>query len=470
MTRPVAPTRTSNNPQTSAAAHNPPARPGPAPAAMAAADPTPKPPPVADPLPAADPVPPRRRRRRRADAAARRGDPAPQALRPPVIGVALGSGSARGWAHIGVLDGLLREGVTPTVVAGASAGAIVGAFYAAGRLDEFESWVRALTRLKVVRLGDFRMGGGGLVAGDRLASVLREAFGDTRIENLPMPFGAIATDLASGQEVWLTEGDLVDALRASMSIPGIFAPVRMGGRLLVDGGLVNPVPVSLCRHLGAEAVIAVTLHGDLAGYRRRLRIDAARQAAAGPSSARPIDGADAIARAADEDRPSGHAHGPSLQAHPSAHAHGLARGAPAGVASAVPDRRGARRLLGFGGRLIGFGPRGAAEMERRAVAQAGRATHPGIGDVMMSAIAIMQDRISRSRMAGDPPDLVLAPRVGHIRWMEFDHGAQAIGEGAACVLRSRAALQDLCHLHDPVPGTRPGGLADGGDPDIGNGS
>ncbi|MFD0386860.1 patatin-like phospholipase family protein [Tistrella bauzanensis] len=113
---------------------------------------------MADPLPAADPVPPRRRRRRRADAAARRGDPAPQALRPPVIGVALGSGSARGWAHIGVLDGLLREGVTPTVVAGASAGAIVGAFYAAGRLDEFESWVRALTRLKVVRLGDFRMG------------------------------------------------------------------------------------------------------------------------------------------------------------------------------------------------------------------------------------------------------------------------------------------------------------------------
>jgi NTE family protein len=365
-----------------------------------------------------------------------------------VLGVALGSGSARGWAHIGVLNALVAERVVPQVIAGASAGAVVGAFHAAGRLGEFEAWVRDLTRLKVVRLGDFRMGSGGLVGGDRLTAMLREAFGETRIEDLPVAFGAIATDLASGQEVWLTDGDLVDALRASMSIPGIFAPVRAGGRLLVDGGLVNPVPVSLCRHLGAEAVIAVTLHGDLAGYRRRLRIDAAAMPAPGVASPQ---AADAVPRPVDPEP------GPASRGHPTAHAHGLARSAQTAAAATTADRRGARRLLGLGGRLMGLTGR-SIDPDRRAAAVAARAGGIGIGEVMMHSIGIMQDRIARSRMAGDPPDLVLAPRVGHIRWMEFDQGAQAIREGAASVVRARAALHDL-HLvpeAPPAPGDLPG--------------
>ncbi|WP_296717939.1 patatin-like phospholipase family protein [Tistrella sp.] len=439
MTRPAAPTRSDTRIETSAATQHPrsgdPAR-------------APDAPPAPDPVPAPDPARPHRRRRRRGDAAARRGEGPAAAPRPPVLGVALGSGSARGWAHIGVLNALSAEGVVPQVIAGASAGAVVGAFHAAGRLAEFEAWVRDLTRLKVVRLGDFRMGSGGLVGGDRLTAMLREAFGETRIEDLPVAFGAIATDLASGQEVWLTDGDLVDALRASMSIPGIFAPVRAGGRLLVDGGLVNPVPVSLCRHLGAEAVIAVTLHGDLAGYRRRLRIDAAAIPAPGVASPQ---AADAVPRPVDPEP------GPASRGHPAPHAHGLARSAQTAAAAGTADRRGARRLLGLGGRLMGLTGR-SVDPERRAAAVAARVGGIGIGEVMMHSIGIMQDRIARSRMAGDPPDLVLAPWVGHIRWMEFDQGAQAIREGAASVVRARAALHDL-HLvpeAPPAPGDLPG--------------
>jgi NTE family protein len=189
--------------------------------------------------------------------------PAPSA--GPRIGLALGGGSARGWAHIGVIRALEEAGLTPTVVAGCSIGAVVGACYAAGRLDRLEAFARALTRRRVVGLIDPRLPGSGLIAGNRLRQRLAADLGERRIESLPIRFGCVATEYGTGHEVSLTEGPAVDAVRASYAIPGLFPPVAHDGRVLMDGTLVNPVPVALARALGADLVICVNLNGDTGG-------------------------------------------------------------------------------------------------------------------------------------------------------------------------------------------------------------
>ncbi|MCB2039235.1 MAG: patatin-like phospholipase family protein, partial [Ottowia sp.] len=171
---------------------------------------------------------------------------------------------ARGWAHIGVLRALTEAGIRPDVVCGASVGAIVGAAYATGELDRFEAWVRGMNRRAVMSFMDFNLGGG-MLKGERLVNFMRERFDDRPIEALATPFAAVATALQTGDEVWLRSGSVTDAVRASFALPGLFTPVWHGGRLLVDGGLVNPVPVSLARALGAEVVIAVDLNNDKLG-------------------------------------------------------------------------------------------------------------------------------------------------------------------------------------------------------------
>ncbi|HEB80592.1 MAG TPA: patatin, partial [Chromatiales bacterium] len=189
------------------------------------------------------------------------------------IGVALGSGSARGWAHIGVLQALRRAGVEPDVVCGTSIGALIGGAYALGDLDALGDWVRGLTRRDVVRLLDVRLTGGGLIQGERLMRFFRSRSYDSPIEGLSKAFSAVATDLGTGREVWLGRGPLIDAVRASFALPGLFAPVRRDGHWLVDGALVNPVPISVCRALGAEVVIAVNLNGDRVGRHPRYADD-----------------------------------------------------------------------------------------------------------------------------------------------------------------------------------------------------
>ncbi|MHB2211355.1 patatin-like phospholipase family protein [Methylobacterium sp. CM6257] len=183
----------------------------------------------------------------------------------PRVGLALGGGSARGWAHIGVIRALEEAGIHPTVVADCSIGAVVGACYAAGRLDRLEAFARALTRRRVVGLIDPRLPGSGLIAGNRLRQRLVADLGERRIETLPIRFGCVATEYGSGQEVNLTEGPAVEAVRASYAIPGLFPPVAHAGRVLMDGTLVNPVPVALARALGADLVICVNLNGDTGG-------------------------------------------------------------------------------------------------------------------------------------------------------------------------------------------------------------
>jgi len=300
--------------------------------------------------------------------------------RRPLVGLALGGGAARGWAHIGVIRELQRLGIEPDVVCGTSAGALVGAIYLGGGLDWFEEWLRGLGRREMVRRLDVSLlGGGGLVEGKRLMDFLREHLGDPPIETLPKPFAAVASDLANGREVWLREGPVLGAVRASIALPGLFTPVERDGRWLVDGGLVNPVPVSVCRALGAEVVIAVNVNdGTLDRHQSAARIPRkSGTAAAGEASFLERFAAEVRSRAAD-----------------------------------LADHF--------------FGPDGA----------------PGLLDVMAGAVNIMQERITRSRMAGDPPEILLEPRLAHIGLLEFDRAEEAIEEGRQCTGKAREALSE----------------------------
>lgn len=295
------------------------------------------------------------------------------------LGVALGSGSARGWAHVGVLRGLREMGLEPSVIAGTSVGAIVGVVCALNRLAVFERWLRRLDRRGVLALTDISMFRGGFMDGEPLVARFREVFGDPAFDDLDRSVGVVATELFTGQERWLREGSVVEALRASIALPGLFTPVHRGDEWLVDGGLVNPVPVSLCRAMGAEVVIAVNLNGDIIG---RHRPGQAAEQAVG--------------------------NGGWL------------------------DRFGGGLLRGSGGILQQMGWPASA-----------RETGPGIFEIMATSINVMQDRITRSRLAGDPPDLVINPRLARIGLLEFDRGGQAIDEGYRAVRRMGPALEDI---------------------------
>lgn len=298
----------------------------------------------------------------------------------PRIGLALGGGVARGWAHIGVLRALKRYGIEPDIVCGASVGALVGGVALAGRLEVLEDWVRSLNRLKIIGYMDLRVTAGGLIGGHKLVSEMRQHIGELRVEDLPVPYCAVATDLVTGHEVWLQRGDLVDSMRASFALPGVFPPVRVDGRFLVDGALVNPVPVSACRALGAQMVIAVNLAGDLLGKARRP--GAAIPTAAGFDLLKVIEEAQPAARAA----------------------------SPIGALT--------RRLF------------------RRDY------DGPSVFGVMVSSLSIITDRITRSRLAGEPPDVHIMPRLGHIGLLEFDRADDCIREGVEAVERVLPDLHD----------------------------
>ncbi|HEY5830878.1 MAG TPA: patatin-like phospholipase family protein, partial [Hyphomicrobiaceae bacterium] len=183
----------------------------------------------------------------------------------PRVGLALGSGAARGWSHIGVIEALAEAGIEPDVVCGCSIGALVGAAYVAGELAALKDFAQSLTWREIARMLDVRLSGGGLIGGQEIVAFLRKLKISAPIARYGKPFAAVATDLQTGREIWLREGPIEEAVRASVSIPGILSPARHGDRWLVDGGLVNPVPVSVCRALGADVVIAVNLNGDLVG-------------------------------------------------------------------------------------------------------------------------------------------------------------------------------------------------------------
>jgi len=295
--------------------------------------------------------------------------------RPQRIGLALGSGSARGWSHIGVIRSLERAGLSPDIVCGTSIGALVGAAHAAGQIGRLGAWVEALSWQSVVSMLDPQMRSG-LIEGARLIAFFRSRFDDPGIEHLPKAFGCVATELATGREVWLREGPVFDAVRASIALPGLLTPVARDGRVLVDGGLVNPVPVSLCRAMGADVVIAVDLNWDLIGRRKRL-----------PDAA---------------------------------------------TAPEAPNGNG--MLDAIRAKLWPDGERDAQDETPEL---------PSMLEVMTRSLNIMQVRITQSRLAGEPADVVIRPHLSDIAAMDYHRGAAAIAEGERATERMLPLIREL---------------------------
>lgn len=181
--------------------------------------------------------------------------------RPPTVALALGAGGAKGLAHIGVIEEIEAQGFQIVAIAGSSMGALIGGIHATGRLDVYRDWVCALAKLDVLRLVDWSFSGGGLIKGDKIIETLRGLVGDAQIEELPLAFTAVATDLDRGREVWLSRGSLFDAIRASIAVPTVFRPYRLNGRRMVDGALLNPVPVTPLIRSDADYVLAVSVDG-----------------------------------------------------------------------------------------------------------------------------------------------------------------------------------------------------------------
>ena len=306
--------------------------------------------------------------------------------RKPRIGLALGSGSARGWAHIGAIRALEERAVKPDMVCGSSVGALVGAAYASGQLDKLEEWVTGLAWHTVVRLMDLSWSGG-LIRGARLFNLFNTILDDFDIDRLPVPYGAVATELGSGREVWLRHGKMLAAVRASCAMPGLFQPAVRDGALLVDGGLVNPVPVSMCRALGADLVIAVDLSwGKLGVYRDRGTIGA---------RADELDG--------------------TVQ-----------------LPAAVP-----REMPGWLGKI------GRGWLKRTAKEAQEHPRMPSIFEVFTTSLDIVEMRVARSRLSGDPADVLLTPLLPGFGTMEFHRAREAIEEGRAAVDRMAPLLEQV---------------------------
>lgn len=326
---------------------------------------------------------------------ARKAETGTAVSKRPTIGLALGGGAARGFAHIGILRTLLANGIVPDIVVGTSIGAVVGASYASGHLDTLELWAKGLMPRNIFSYLDIRLNGSGLIGGTKLASQLEASFGRTLIDDLPLKFAAVSTEVKTGHEIWITNGPLVDAVRASYALPGIFEPVLIGDRWLVDGALVNPVPVSAARALGAEIVIACNVSTDVFG------------------------------------------HGTIISAHGK-----IPETLDEAPAEPVPEKR-------------GFGKFFSAEktVKREFFGSAGR---PGISTVMVEAFNIMQDRITRSRLAGDPPDVLISPRVGRIGWFDFHRAEETIAHGVRAAERNIESIQEAINLLTPTASQTPG--------------
>lgn len=292
------------------------------------------------------------------------------------IGLILGSGSARGWSHIGVIQALEEAGVKPDIVCGTSIGALVGAAYAAGEIEVFKKWVLELNMSNVLSFMDIRLNGG-LLKGEKLMSFFKNHFMDRNIEDLKLPFGSVATSLTTGNEIWIREGSAIDAVRASIALPGLFTPVIQGQEILVDGGLVNPVPVSLARAMGADILIAVDLNSDLIGR---------------------------------------YFYNPPQP--------------PFSFGNNASEwLRKIQQNLGKPGNL-----------PEETTAQVKK---PSLLEVIASSVNIMQAQITRSRMAGEPPHIIISPQLAHLGLLDFHRAAEAIEEGRHAVEICLPALNKL---------------------------
>lgn len=330
------------------------------------------------------------------------------------VTLVLGSGGARGLAHIGVIRALEADGrFAVRAVTGTSIGALVGGLYAAGKLDDYARWVCGLSRADVWGLLDFSFTRRGLFEGERLMKRLADLLGDARIEDLPIPFTAVASDLERRQEVWLDRGPLFEAIRASIAIPGLFTPVERDGRLLVDGGLLSPLPVVPMLQHDAPCAIAVSLNGP-----------AAQTAGAvdRPHDGSPGGVADAKADGRHDDAGAGDA--------------GSDGGDGGDVAQRPAQPAGAvRQWLRRAGRRLGF-------PVRREAAAGGADEGDDAFDIIAKSVEAMQDRIARYQLAGCRPDLLIEIPVDACGVLEFDRGEEMIALGECMARRALGSLPD----------------------------
>ncbi len=303
------------------------------------------------------------------------------------IALALGSGVARGFAHIGAIKTLNKYGVYPDIVTGTSIGALVGGCYLAGRLEELEDWACNLNRMKVFSYLDLKIRSAGLIGGKKIDNLLRDRLGNIDIEELPKPFLCIASDMVTGHEVWLKQGNLVDVMKASFAMPGIFPPVRLHNRNLLDGALVNPVPVAPCLAMGAHLTIAIDLNADMLGKTSN-------------------------------------------------------------------SERGYQKVLGFDMLEEGALPdKNQSFLNRFSITRRlfrRENNSASLFGVMFSSLNIIQDRITRSRLAGDPPDVHIKPKIGHIGLLEFEKSQELIKAGEEAVERKMPDIMDAIKILTPT--------------------
>lgn len=344
----------------------------------------------------------------------------------PKIGIALGSGVARGWAHIGVLKALSRAGIELDIVSGTSIGALVGGCHIAGKMEPLEEFARGLNRRRLFSLVDFRFRSSGLIGDTKLEALMREHLGDLAIEDLDRTFVGVATELATGHEVWMREGSLVQAIRASYALPGIFAPVPVDNRWLIDGAVVNPVPVSVARALGARLVIAVNLNTDPFDPATRRHFEQGMN----PfyvSGVPPIPEAE-IAKDIAE----------MMEVDESENAGALEETDTDENASIMG---GIRDTLS---RLRGHRREPEHEIVKRAIGT--RQRGPGFASVLLASLNIVQDRLARARLASDPPDVVIAPKIGHLNLLEFDRADELISCGEDAVEEALPRIRETIAL------------------------
>ncbi len=296
------------------------------------------------------------------------------------IGLALGSGSSRGWAHIGIIKALADLGIRPDIVCGTSIGAVVGASYLSNNLENLEEWACSLTKFEIAKFFEINMSLNGFIDTQRLHHFLNKyvAADSAVIEDFSKQYAAVATDLETGKEIWLTKGSVLEAVWSSVSLPGLFPAIKTNDRWLVDGGLVNPVPVSTCRALGADIVIAVDLNGDIVGKHFKK--------------------------------------------------------------STLPKKKSG--MVGKINDLVREYTPSIFDMGENSE------TPPNLFDAIASSINITQDRITRSRMAEDPPDILLSPKLSRIKPLEFYRAREAIDEGRKCVQNKLIEINDILELTD----------------------
>ncbi|HPC73835.1 MAG TPA: patatin-like phospholipase family protein [Syntrophales bacterium] len=357
-------------------------------------------------------------------------------IKPPKIGLALGSGSARGLSHIGVIRGLQEANIPIDVVCGSSMGALVGGAFASGKLDVMEQIMRRLSWAEFLQFMELPLPRSGLIDGDKIAQYMRDRLADVNIEDLPIPYGAVATDLASGQEVWLQKGSLINAIRASISMPGMFTPLKRDGLLLADGGLVNPVPVSLCRALGAQIVIGVNPNTDV-----RIRYELSDGAVPTPEAK-----TDVSEEAEESDIKMRDLFLAGLTLYVTER---LRKGKSALVShfsgketegdhSAIRDH-----VMGYMTEYINSTMKQGKSLALGRLMKEGGILDPSLLEVVLASINLMADRIAKQRLVGDPPDVMVLPHASHVGPLEFSRADEIIDAGRRAVTLMLPMLKDL---------------------------